>query len=97
LVLGLRERCPGSELMFDIWGPLQSRLLKLIPAGRKVGVSFHWYVSRPNELESWAPGIRLLSDWYYFAQDEPRLGVMRLMGLVPAWGKGYMILHYRLG
>jgi hypothetical protein len=48
-------------------------------------------------LEAWHPGIRLLSEWNYFEQPEPRLGSARLLRYVPIFSKGTQILQYRLG
>jgi len=48
-------------------------------------------------VEGWAPGIRLISQWYYFDQPEPRLGAMQLMRYFPLISKAVRIVHYRLG
>jgi hypothetical protein len=42
------------------------------------------------------PGIRLLSELFYFDRPEPRLGRSRLLRFVPLLNKGNRIVHYRL-
>ena len=48
-------------------------------------------------MEAWAPGIRLLSQWYYFDEPEPRLGAFRLLRHIPFIARMVRIVHYRLG
>jgi hypothetical protein len=47
--------------------------------------------------EAWAPGIRLLSQWYIFDELEPRPGAFRLMRHIPCIARAVRIVHYRLG
>jgi hypothetical protein len=57
----------------------------------------HWGLKDDRDLEAWAPGIRLLSQWYYFDKPEPRLGAMQLMRYFPFLARMVRIVHYRLG
>jgi len=49
------------------------------------------------EVEAWAPGIRLLSQWYTFDESEPRLGGLRLLRHIAFIARMVRIVHYRLG
>lgn len=97
LVLTLRERFPGAELVCDAATPLMVRLdnlhLVLTPCRARV----HWGLARGQDLETWGEGIRLLEEWFYFERPEPRLGSMQMMRHIPAIRKASGIFHYRLG
>ena len=45
----------------------------------------------------WSPVIRLLDEWFYYDEPEPRLGAHRLLGKIPPVGGGYRVVRYRLG
>lgn len=97
LVLLLRSRFEGSELVFDALPPLQVRLGRLHPVLRKTRAALHWGLARDDELESWAPGLRLVGCWRYFDRPVPRIGPLRLLRFLPPLAKGYRVLRYRLG
>lgn len=100
LVLALRERFPGAELVFDVASPLIVRLQNLALARMKADFRMRWALRRYDSLEQWSPGIRLLEAWYYTSLKEsiPRLKKLQsLFRLFPALGKGMVILHYGLG
>ncbi len=98
LVCALRQRFPGAELVFDAFTPLMVRMNPVLhPVLKKIDVSMRWGLKDSRELETWAAGIRLLSEWYYFDQPEPRLGTMKLVRWIPGFGHGAKIVHYRLG
>lgn len=99
LVLALRERFPGAELVFDVASPLIVRLQNLALARMKADFRMRWSLRHDDTLEQWAPGIRLLEAWYYTSIKEsiPRLKKLQtLFRLFPPLGKGMVILHYRL-
>lgn len=99
LVLALRERFPGAELIFDVASPLLVWLQNLSLARMKANFRMRWSLRPYNALESWAPGIQLLETWYYTSIQEsiPRLEkIQRLFRLFPPLGKGMVILRYRL-
>lgn len=97
LALALRARFPGAELVCDAMTPLMARAhnLQLLISGMKARL--HWGLRRPRDPETWAPGIRLLQEWYYFDRPEPRLKSSRWMRHVPPLGRGAGIFHYQLG
>ncbi|HOU13167.1 MAG TPA: class I SAM-dependent methyltransferase [Anaerolineae bacterium] len=99
LVLALRERFPGAELIFDVASPLIVRLQNLALARMKADFRMRWSLRHYDALEQWAPGIRLLEVWYYTSLKEsiPRLKKLQtLFRLFPPLGKGMVILRYRL-
>jgi O-methyltransferase involved in polyketide biosynthesis/protein-L-isoaspartate O-methyltransferase len=97
LVLALRERFPGSELIFDSAPWILTRAGWLHPALRALKQHVSWCLRAGNDLEAWHPAIRLLEDWHYFDQAEPRLGLARLGRFVPTFRTGYRVVCYRLG
>ena len=93
LVQALAERFPGVELVCDAYSPVVVRFHPrppIVPRPR-------WGLKDDRDVEAWAPGIRLLSQWYYFDEPEPRLGAFRLMRTIPFIAKMVRIVHYRLG
>ena len=97
LVLILKERFPGAELVFDAMTPFILRLHNLELVFSKVSARLHWGMKHGRDLESWSAGIRLLDEWFYFERPEPRLGAARLMRYCPPLAKGVGIFHYQLG
>jgi O-methyltransferase involved in polyketide biosynthesis len=97
LVLKLRERFPGSELVCDAHTPFVIWSDNLQMALKHLSARLRWKLSHPRDLEAWAPGIRLLEAWYYFDQPEPRLGSLKWMRHFPFMAKSTGIFHYCLG
>ncbi len=97
LVLTLRDRFPGSELVLDVFSPLHVRISNLQNASHRLGVRFHWGVWRGRALESWGDGIRLMDDWGFFDEPEPRMAGLRWMRFVPFLNSVMRIYHYGLG
>jgi O-methyltransferase involved in polyketide biosynthesis len=97
LFLKLRHHCPGSELVCDahtafvIWADN----VHLAFAGIKARM--HWRLKHPRDVESWGEGIRLLDEWNYYEDDEPRLRAFRWVRLIPPLAKSSGIYHYQLG
>jgi O-methyltransferase involved in polyketide biosynthesis len=56
-----------------------------------------WGLKNDRDVEAWAPGIRLLSQWNTFDEPEPRLGAFRLMHYFPCLARVVRVVHYRLG
>lgn len=84
LVTALCERFPGSELIFDALPPEFIRLMTWHPALKATQARMAWGLADAKELEDWHPGIRLLNEWFYFDQPEPRLRRYRwLKGVAP--------------
>lgn len=97
LVLQLKTCFPGSELLFDAIPAIFPRFSHLHPSLKGTKARAKWGMKDPHDLEKWSDGIRLLSDWHYFDQLEPRLGAYRLLRFVPPFARGFRIVHYQLG
>jgi O-methyltransferase involved in polyketide biosynthesis len=93
LVQALAARFPGAELACDAYSPVVIRFHPRPPAVPRP----RWGLKDDRDVEAWAPGIRLLSQWYYVDQHEPRLGALRLMRHIPFVARAVRIVHYRLG
>jgi O-methyltransferase involved in polyketide biosynthesis len=105
LVLMLRDHFPGSELVFDGWRPFEIWL-----GNRYLSNSFYaglmrWGFWSGQDLEGWgdpstslrAGGIRLLDEWGFFDQPEPRLESYRWLAPMFRLFKPMRIFHFRLG
>lgn len=97
LVLELKERFPGSELIFDVVSRFHIRLHSLRSSNRKITSLLQWNPENIRELEEWDEGIRLLSIWHYFDKYEPRLGIYNSLKFIPFLRGISLILRYKLG
>ena len=97
LFLRLRSRFPGAELVCDAHTPfvIWADNLQLALAG--VEARLHWRLKHSRDVERWGEGIRLLEEWNYFQEDEPRLKWVRWVRLVPPLASSSGIFHYKLG
>ncbi len=93
LVQTLAERFPGAELVCEAYSPA---VVRFHPRPAAVAQP-RWGLKDDRDVEAWAPDIRLLSQWYYFDQPEPRLGPFQLMRYFPFVARVVRIVHYRLG
>jgi methyltransferase (TIGR00027 family) len=105
LVLVLRDDFPGAELVFDGWRPFEVWL-----SNRYFSVSnspfaglMRWGFWRGQEIKGWGnasptgAGIRLLDEWGFFDQPEPRLASFRWMAPLFRLLKPMRIFHFQLG
>lgn len=97
LVLMLRDHFPGAELVIDAFSPFLVRANNLRMLLTRFGVRYYWGLRRGQELESWGKGIRLLDEWGYFDEPEPRLDHIRWMQHIPLLARVLRIYHYQLG
>ncbi|MEZ4380893.1 MAG: class I SAM-dependent methyltransferase [Nannocystaceae bacterium] len=90
LVVALRARFPGSELVFEAvnrrWLRPAMRWMIRVKMRYELGLGpdtdYRFGIADSREPESWTPGIRLLGEWVYLDVDEPRIGpIRRLRGL----------------
>lgn len=65
LFVKLRETFPGCRLAADVFSRLTARSATKHPSLHHTGASLGWGVDDPGEIEAWAPGIRLLEEWYF--------------------------------
>jgi O-methyltransferase involved in polyketide biosynthesis len=68
LFLRLREVFPGCRLIADVFSKMTARSATKHPSLKQTGAKLGWGIDDAHEVESWAPGIRLLEEWY-FPQD----------------------------
>ncbi len=96
LVLTIREHFPGAELVFDAYSPFLfwTHNLKVTRTG--IGAHLHWSLKRPQDLERWRDGIRLLDERYPFQAPEPRLRRAWKVRLVPFLATGIGVFRYQL-
>jgi O-methyltransferase involved in polyketide biosynthesis len=97
LLLTLKDRFPGCELVTDAMTPLVVRMDNFALRFTKIRARLHWGLKRAQDVEEWGEGIRLLGEWYYFDDPEPRLAHLRWARHIPALAKSTGVYHYRLG
>jgi O-methyltransferase involved in polyketide biosynthesis len=103
LVLTLRERFPGAELVCDAFTPFFVWANNLRVTLTKIGARSHWALKRGKDLERWGDGICLLDEWFPFTSSEPRLTraprIARAPWVlhIPLFVKALGVFHYRLG
>lgn len=102
LVLRLREAFPGCRLIADVFSRLTARSATRHPSLRQTGARIGWGIDDAQELETWAPGVRLLEEWF-FAND-PELARLplgyriayRLAGAFKIVRRAHRIVYYQL-
>ena len=93
LVQALAARFPGAELVCEAYSPV---VVRFHPRPQAVAQP-HWGLKDDRDVEAWAPGIRLLSQWTYFDQPEPRQGAYQILRHFPFIARMVRVVHYRLG
>lgn len=103
LFLRLHEVFPGCQLIADVFSRMTARSATKHPSLKQTGASIGWGIDDPHEVEGWAPGIRLLEEWY-FTQDQDlnrlNLGYRLAYRLAGAFGtvrRAHRIVYYQLG
>jgi O-methyltransferase involved in polyketide biosynthesis len=102
LVLRLHEAFPGCRLTADVFSRLAARSAANHPALRATGATTAWGIDDPRELEAWAPGLRLLEEWFFSEDpDLARLGLgyrlaYRLAGAFKIVRRAHRIVYYQL-
>jgi O-methyltransferase involved in polyketide biosynthesis len=94
LVAALSERFPGGELGFDAINRFSVWIHSFHPAIRKAGVRLQWVLEDAKELESWSRHIRLLEEWDYYRENDPRMGIFNWMRLFPPFVKTNYLVRY---
>jgi O-methyltransferase involved in polyketide biosynthesis len=97
LFLSLRDRFPGCEVVCDAHTPFVIWADNLQLAFSRVQARLHWRLKDPRDVEKWGQGIRLLDEWNYYEDDEPRLKSVRWARHIPALAKSSGVFHYQLG
>jgi O-methyltransferase involved in polyketide biosynthesis len=109
LVLRLKERFPGAELVFDAYSPFMRWAHNLRVTRKRVGAHLHWDLKHGQDLERWGaasipgatstPGadIRLLDERFPFQYPEVGLRRALRVRLVPFLvARGIGVFRYEL-
>jgi len=102
LVLRLRAAFPACRLIADVFSRMTARSAAGHPSLKQLGATVGWGVDDPRELEGWAPGIRLLEEWFF--TDDPDLARLpfgyraayRLAGAFKMVQRAHRIVYYQL-
>jgi O-methyltransferase involved in polyketide biosynthesis len=102
LVLRLHEAFPGCRLVADVFSRMTARSATNHPALKATGATLGWGIDDPHDLEAWAPGLRLLEEWYF--TDDPDLARLkagyrlayRLAGAFKMVQRAHRIVYYQL-
>jgi len=109
LVLALRDNVPGAELVFDSYSPVHVRAHNLQVSTLGHYAPAEWGIWHGKEIEKWgagtlAPhegqrsaGVRLLGEWGYLDEHEPRLAHMFWLRPFEALFRTLRIYHFQLG
>jgi O-methyltransferase involved in polyketide biosynthesis len=97
LVLKLRDRFPGAELVFDGWRPFEVWLASRYLSETEFAGLMRWGFWRGHEIESWGEGIHLVGEWGFFDRPEPRMDPYRWISPLFRVFKPMRIFHFRLG
>jgi O-methyltransferase involved in polyketide biosynthesis len=95
LVRKLYNHFPGAELIFDAYSPIHNIVSNLQSAG--FGFRTHWGIWHGQELERWGKGIRLLDEWGFLDEPEPRLAHIRWLRPIESLFRTLRIYHFQLG
>ena len=102
LILRLHETFPGCRLIADVFSRLTARSATNHPSLKFTGATIGWGMDDPCELEAWAPGLRLLEEWYF--TNDPDLARLsfgyrvayRLAGAFKMVQRAHRIVYYQL-
>lgn len=102
LVLTLRDRFPGAELVFDAFSPIMRWGHNVRVTRTRVGAYLHWALKHSRDLERWSAasptgaGIRLLDERLPFQYPEPRMRRALQMRIFPFLATAVGVFHYQL-
>jgi O-methyltransferase involved in polyketide biosynthesis len=97
LVLTLRDRFPGAELVYDAYSPIHVVRHNLQYLLSKIRFSSRWGIWHGQEVEAWGDGIRLLGEWGYFDEKTPRLNRIRWLRGIEAMARTFRVYRFQLG
>jgi methyltransferase (TIGR00027 family) len=96
LVLTLRDRFPGAELVFDAFSPFMRWAHNFKVTRTGIGAYLHWALKHSQDLERWGDGIRLLDERFPFQYPEPRMRRALQIRLFPFLATAIGVFHYQL-
>lgn len=102
LILRLHETFPGCRMVADVFSRLAARSAINHPSLKITGATLGWGIDDPHDLETWAPGIHLMEEWFF--SDDPdldRLGLIyrliyKVSGVFTTVQRAHRILYYQL-
>jgi methyltransferase (TIGR00027 family) len=102
LVLELRSRFPGSELVAEVVTEIFTRSpwnrMVALKMNKQLGVgdeaAFTFGLRNSREMETWHSGIEFLEEWSYFDTHHPRLGWVGKAGNMEFMRKVQYTVHY---
>jgi len=102
LFLSMQKLFPGCRIIADAFSTLAAKSAARHVSLRKTGASVNWGVDDPGIIESWAPNIQLIEEWYF--SKDPSIKKLRLeyrlayqlAGLFQAANRAHRILYYQL-
>lgn len=98
IVLTIRDRLPGAELVLDAFGDFTVENTRLNHTVAATGSVFRWGLNDCKDIETWADGIELLDQWYLMDHHPERQGYMaRLPGMFGGKGQFGKVARVRLG
>ncbi len=98
LLLALIVNFTGAELVFDALSPFSVWAhQKAYHQLDTLGIHLGWGLRSSGELMAWDRRIRVLEEWHYFEDKEPRIGWYNLMQYFPFLARMNWVLHCRLG
>jgi methyltransferase (TIGR00027 family) len=97
LVLTLRDRFPGAELVFDTYSPIHVWRHNLQWSASKISFPTHWGIWHGQEIEGWGNDIRLLGEWGYLDSPDARVDSIRWLRPIEALFRTIRTYHFRLG
>jgi methyltransferase (TIGR00027 family) len=97
LVLTLRDRFPGAELVFDAYSPIHVWRHNLQYLISKIKFPTRWGIWHGQEIETWGKDIRLLGEWGYFDEKTSRLDRIQWLRGIEAMARTFRIYHFQLG
>jgi O-methyltransferase involved in polyketide biosynthesis len=95
LVQTLYDQFTGSEFIFDAYSPIHKIVSNLQTA--RFGFQTHWGVWHGQVLEKWAKGIRLLDEWGFMDEPEPRLAPIIWLRPIESLFRTMRTYHFQLG
>jgi len=96
LVLALRDRFSGAELVFDAFSPIMRWGHNVRVARTGIGAPLHWALKHSRDLERWSDGIRLLDERFPFQYPEPRMRRALQMRIFPFLATAVGVFRYQL-
>lgn len=96
LVLMLRDRFTGAELVFDAYSPVHTWRHNLQMSSSRIHFPTRWGIWHGQTVERWGDGIRLLDEWGYMDEPEPRLAPIRWLQPVEYVFRTFRIYHFQL-